>query len=185
MTRILFGALTLALTALCGANAQAQVMSAATELQLHAGPGPAYPVVVVVAPQTGLNVQGCIPDYTWCDVATGPYRGWAYAGSINYMPPSGGATAPLLNWGRSAGVAVVPFALNNYWDQHYRDRRFYSERNRWAGPGGEPPRDGRGRGGEMRDERGRWNGEPPRDGRGRPWGGSPPAPDAQQPSQNP
>lgn len=136
MTRIGLGAAAFALAIVGATAAHAQSMYTATTVELRAGPGPMYPAVVVLAPQTQVAVQGCVADYSWCDIAAGGYRGWAYAGSINYMPSSGAATAPLMSWGSALRIPVVPFALNNYWGEHYRDRRWYGERQRYEAPPG-------------------------------------------------
>lgn len=148
MTRIGLGAAAFALAIVGASAAHAQSITTATTVELRAGPGPWYPAVVVLAPQTQVAVQGCVADYSWCDIAAGGYRGWVYAGYINYMPANGAATAPLMNWGSELRIPVVPFAVDRYWGEHYRDRRWYGDRQRYEAPpgprfGGPPPQDRR------------------------------------------
>jgi uncharacterized protein YraI len=129
-TRFLAAA-TLALAGLCGAaQAQAQSTFTATTVNMHAGPGGSYPVVTVLGPSLPVSVLGCTTSYQWCDVSAGGARGWVWAGNINYVSPDG-ATSALRDWA-PARVEVVPFAVDRYWGEHYRDRPWYGERRRWA-----------------------------------------------------
>lgn len=113
-------------------QAQGAVAYAATTLNMRAGPGPDYPIVAIVPPSVQLLVQGCVPDYTWCDVLYAGFRGWVYAANINY--PYQGRVVPLLDYGPAIGLTIFGFVLNDYWHDHYRDRRWYNDRDRWASP---------------------------------------------------
>ncbi len=72
---------TLTLTALLLAGAaQAQdrmAVTAWTDLNLRAGPGPMYPVVSVIPAQTEVAVGGCLAEQSWCQVTFGGQDGWA------------------------------------------------------------------------------------------------------------
>jgi uncharacterized protein YraI len=98
---------------------------------LRAGPARDYPVVAVLPPYAPLDVQGCLSDYSWCDVIALDIneRGWVYAGNIEYLYE--GAEVPLLDYGSMSGIVVIPFVLGDYWDQHYRYRPWYHDRDRW------------------------------------------------------
>jgi len=109
--------------------AQAQAAYLAATVNLRAGPGQVYPVVVVLGGGQTINVQGCLSDYSWCDVIAGPYRGWVYAGYINY--PYQGAYVPVPDYGPVIGIGIISFTLGAYWNDHYRDRPWYHERDRW------------------------------------------------------
>jgi uncharacterized protein YraI len=111
------------------AQAQGTVAFTARESQLFAGPSPDYPLVAVLAGGVQVAVQGCLPDYTWCDVTVGVNRGWLYAGDIDY--PYQGSVLPLLTYGGAIGVGVLGFSLNDYWGSYYRARPWYRERNQW------------------------------------------------------
>jgi uncharacterized protein YraI len=100
--------------------AQATVGFAAKDIHLRAGPARDYPIVAIVPVGYQLLVQGCLSNYTWCDVVAGPNRGWAYAGNIRYAYQ--GANVPLLNYGAVIGIGVLGFALNDYWSDYYRGR---------------------------------------------------------------
>ncbi|MGE4377808.1 MAG: SH3 domain-containing protein [Burkholderiaceae bacterium] len=111
--------------------AQAQAAYLTATVNLRAGPGQVYPVVVVLGRGLAIDVQGCLSDYSWCDVIAGPYRGWVYAGYINY--PYQGAYVPVPDYGPviGIGIGIISFSLGVYWHDHYRDRPWYHERDRW------------------------------------------------------
>ncbi len=111
--------------------AQAQPQSAVTakNVNLRAGPARDYPVVAVLPPGFPLTVQGCLPEYTWCDVIAGASRGWMYAGNINYYYQ--GSYVPVPSYAPLLGIAVLGFILDDYWGDHYYDRPWYPERRRW------------------------------------------------------
>ena len=133
------GFLTMALCVLpVPAQAQGQAAFTAKTVNLRAGPAREYPVVAVLSPGVQILVQGCLDDFSWCDVATGPYRGWAYGGNINYFYQN--AYVPLMTWGPVIGIGILGFALDDYWGRHYRNRPFYRERHRWEGRFAPPPR---------------------------------------------
>ncbi len=120
-----------ALALLAGvAQAQGTVAFTAKDVHLRAGPGRDYPIVAVLPVGYQLLVQGCLPDYRWCDVLAGASRGWVYAGNINSTYQ--GSTLPLLNYGGFVGIGVLGFVLHDYWNDHYRSRPWYPERDRWV-----------------------------------------------------
>lgn len=159
---------------------------AAKSVNLRAGPGRDYPLVLRVGAGTPLAVQGCTAGYAWCDVVVpGSYRGWVYAGNISYAYRQ--QRVPLLEYGAAIGLPIIGFSLGSYWGDYYRNRPFYRDRDRWehrptpygggvAGPafgkgGDRGPRPDPGRAGGARPEAGR-----PDDGRlqgGRPDNGRP------------
>jgi uncharacterized protein YraI len=110
--------------------AQAQPTAyAAKDVHLRAGPARDYPVVVVLPAGTPLEVMGCLPDYSWCDVIAYSYRGWVYAGNIAYMYQN----APVLvfDYGPLLGIGVITFFLGDYWDHYYRHYPWYRDRDEW------------------------------------------------------
>src|SRR5690242_15051508 len=109
------------------ANAQrAWVLNGA---EIYAGPGNDHPLVARVAPGVNVHVQGCLSDYTWCDVTFGGNRGWVYAGELAYTYQS--RRVPILDYGPRIGLPVITFSLGNYWDHYYRGRSWYHDRDRW------------------------------------------------------
>lgn len=111
------------------AEAQQQAY-AAKNVHLRAGPGRDYPVVAILPAGFAITVLGCLSNYSWCDVHTGLYRGWIYAGNIHY--PYHGIRVPVLDYGAQIGIAVLGFILFDYWTDHYRDRPFYRQREQWV-----------------------------------------------------
>jgi uncharacterized protein YraI len=111
--------LTVAMALLPG-MAQAQAAYTARDVHLRAGPSPQYLSIAVLPAGFQISVQGCLSNYSWCDVIAGPNRGWVYAANINY--PYQSAYVPVLNYGAVIGIAVVGFIVGDYWTEHYRDR---------------------------------------------------------------
>ena len=139
------GVLAIALCVLAGA-AQAQAAYTATSAQLRAGPGLDYPVVAILSPGLQVSVQGCVEDYSWCDVVVGSERGWIDSGSIQSYYDNVSGYVPLY-YGAALGIAAYPFFLNDYWGRYYYNRPWYPQLNFWANhppPGrGRPPPAGR------------------------------------------
>jgi uncharacterized protein YraI len=124
------------LCALVAALAAAPTMSHAQQqayvlkqANLRAGPSRDYPVVAVLGAGVSVWVEGCLDDYLWCDVTVGAERGWMYAGNINY--PYQGGRVPLISYGAVIGIGIIGFSLGDYWDNHYRMRPWYPQREHW------------------------------------------------------
>jgi uncharacterized protein YraI len=135
------GAVALAIAAASGlVQAQPQSAVTARTTNLRAGPATDYPVIAVLPAGFALAVQGCLPEYTWCDVIAGQSRGWMSAGNINYYYQN--SYVPLNNYGAAIGIGLLGFVLGDYWSDNYRDRPFYRDRRRWEGRHhfAEPPR---------------------------------------------
>jgi len=97
--------------------------------QIFSGPGSDYPVVAQLGSGLPVNVNGCVADYSWCDVSFGPNRGWVYAGDLGY--PYRNRRVPIIEYGSTLSLPIITFSLGNYWDRYYRGRPFYAERNHW------------------------------------------------------
>lgn len=124
-------------------QAFAQIVAyTSSPVDLYAGPSGDYPVVSQIGPGQTVTVNGCVSDYSWCDVSLYDLRGWVYAGYLTY--PYQGQYVPLQGYGSVIGLPVIGFSLGAYWDNYYRNRPWYGERDRWAhvpapGYGGHPP----------------------------------------------
>lgn len=98
-------------------------------VNLRAGPGTGYPVVVTVPNGAPITTYGCLANYTWCDVSWRGERGWmsasyiyiTYNGSRRVLTP---ALAPII------GINVVVFN-RNYWNRYYVGRPWYNNWNRY------------------------------------------------------
>ncbi len=128
-----FAALALAMLAtMCAVPAAVhaqQLAYVSKEVNLRAGPSADYPVVATLGAGVNITVVGCMSDYRWCDVLVGSNRGWLYAGNIVY--PYQGANVPLLTYGSAIGIGVIAFSVGSYWDDYYRYRPWYPQRQRW------------------------------------------------------
>ncbi|HXV25600.1 MAG TPA: DUF6600 domain-containing protein [Alphaproteobacteria bacterium] len=106
-----------------------------TNVNLRAGPGTYYPVIVVVPTHAPITVIGCLGDYTWCDVFFQGNRGWMR--SIYLKKWYQGYYYALGDYAPRLGLRVVSFDIGPYWDANYRNRPFYRDRSRWGGAYGE------------------------------------------------
>lgn len=110
--------------------AAAQNAETVNPADVYAGPDDSYPVVARVDADLPLQVNGCLNDWSWCDVSFDGNRGWMYAPDIQYGYQGG--YVPLYTYAPALGIAVVPFAVDAYWDRYYRGRPWYSQREQWA-----------------------------------------------------
>jgi uncharacterized protein YraI len=121
---------TTVLVTLATAPSHAQQLAyVSTDANLRAGPSGDFPVVAVLGGGVAITVEGCVEDYRWCDVFVGPHRGWLHAANIVY--PYQGANVPLLTYGAAIGIGVIGFSVGSYWDNYYRARPWYPQRQRW------------------------------------------------------
>ena len=117
------------------------------QTDLFAGPDSEFPQVASLPPNTEVGVAGCLSDWSWCDVSFSNQRGWVWAGDLGY--PYEGRRVAIIEYGPRLRLPAVTFSLNTYWDEHYRSRPFYRERNVWVsrvhvegGHGGRAPHGG-------------------------------------------
>jgi len=96
---------------------------------MRAGPDYDYPGVRRINRNVQVSVYGCLRDWSWCDVGYQRDRGWVpardLAASYQGRRRSINTVAPYL------GIGILSFSFGMYWDDHYRDRNFYRERDRW------------------------------------------------------
>ena len=126
-----------AMALLCGVllaplPASAESGFASVSLNLRAGPGTAFPVLLVIPAGARLDIVGCLAAYDWCDVAWGNNRGWVAGrylqARLNRQP------VPL----HRRQPPVTAFDFPRYWDDHYRHRPFYQHRDRYQWAPGQP-----------------------------------------------
>ena len=100
------------------------------DVELRAGPDPGYPTVMKLTSNTPVSIQGCVKNWSWCDVATASERGWIAGDFLEQEYSGHRAVVPA--FGKQLGIPLVVFSFSNYWGKHYRDRPWYAERARWA-----------------------------------------------------
>lgn len=110
------------------------------DVELRAGPDPAYPSITWLRDGTPVSIMGCVGNWSWCDVATPSDRGWVPADFLQEIYQGQRVYVP--EYGVIIGVPIVTFEFTTYWDRHYRSRPFYVQRDRFVSvqPQLAPPR---------------------------------------------
>ena len=99
-------------------------------VNLRAGPDSSYPRVTMLQAGTPVAIEGCVDGWSWCDVATAEERGWV-AGNF-LQEEYQGQRVLIPEYGLQIGIPIVSFAFGAYWDQHYRSRPWYGNREHWS-----------------------------------------------------
>ena len=139
MNKMLFAALAVARVITLPASAQAQSRAiATTDVNLRAGPSTSYPAVNVVGAGDRVRVFGCLDTRAWCDVGYDGQRGWM---SSNYLADARERRYTGPRYVDRMDAPVISFSIGRYWDDHYRGRNFYRDRDRYDDRRGRDRRD--------------------------------------------
>lgn len=103
--------------------------AARTGTQVYAGPGYDYPRVDYLAGGQRVTLFGCLSDNRWCDVGAGYDRGWVPA--TNLVVWRGGSSYGLYQSRDWNPYPIISFLFGSYWNDHYRNRSWYHDRNHW------------------------------------------------------
>lgn len=87
------------------ASALAQTsVTATTDLNVRAGPGPQHPVIGVLAAGQATTLNGCIEGSKWCSVAEAGGQGWVYS---DYLTGNFGGQQVVVSERPAGSVQVV------------------------------------------------------------------------------
>ncbi|TGQ50571.1 DUF1236 domain-containing protein [Mesorhizobium sp. M1C.F.Ca.ET.193.01.1.1] len=117
MKSVLFPAFAGALLAMSGAALADTPVSALTDLNVRAGPGPQYPVIGVLAAGQSATLRGCIEGSKWCTIAEGGGNGWVYSDYV--AGDFGGSRVVVTRRPAEAGIAVVAPPVDDTYTDDY------------------------------------------------------------------
>lgn len=99
-------------------------------VNLRAGPDTSYPTVARLRAGAIVDIAGCVDDWSWCDVSSRDNRGWVNG---NYLQREyQGRRVLIPRYGVQIGIPVISFVFGSYWNDHYRSRSWYHQRDRWS-----------------------------------------------------
>jgi len=96
---------------------------------LRAGPDEQFPAVDQVAAGTAVDVNGCLSGHSWCDISFSSDRGWVSGEDLEIMLQGKRIKISTVT---VQAIPVVSFEIRTYWEQHYKSRPFFAERDRFA-----------------------------------------------------
>ncbi|MCA0050497.1 DUF1236 domain-containing protein [Mesorhizobium sp. B283B1A] len=105
MKSVLIPAVAGMLTVMSGSALADTAVSAVTDLNVRAGPGPQYPVIGVLAAGQSATLNGCIENSKWCTIAEAGGQGWVYSDYVT--ADFGGSRVVLTQRPHGSSVAVV------------------------------------------------------------------------------
>ena len=110
--------------------AQAETAFTSGSVSLRSGPSEEFPRIDRLRSNQRVNLHGCIDRFDWCDVSVGRDRGWVDGSRL--VIPYQGRRVRVMEYGPRINVPMLSFNFG-YWDDHYRGRGFYRDRDNWRG----------------------------------------------------
>jgi len=97
-------------------------------VNVRTGPGTQYQAITTAPAGSGVDILGCMPGRTWCDIVLGNLRGWV---SGRYVQEGGAVVQRYVVPRYVAPSPVVRFSFGNTWyDDDWRWRSQYRPRYR-------------------------------------------------------
>lgn len=119
-----------ALALACGAPlATAATATTTSSVNVRAGPAKSFPTVTWLLGNTTVTVEGCLPDWQWCDVVVGRDRGWVHARYLSHRLD--GTAVTIRRGGAELGLPKTEFQLGPYWDAHYQNQTWFGRKAYW------------------------------------------------------
>ena len=89
-------------------------VSAVSDLNVRAGPGPQYPVTGVLKAGQAATLTGCLDNSKWCTIAEAGGQGWVYSDYVT--ADFGGTRVVITQRPPDAGITVVapPADIDQY-----------------------------------------------------------------------
>ena len=113
------------------ALAQAAEGYATANVNMRAGPSTDFPAITVIPDGRGVEIHGCLSDTPWCDVSYAGNRGWVSGNYVQAIYQERRVRVEPDYYTR-LGIPSVVFSIGSYWNNHYRNRSFYQDRDRWS-----------------------------------------------------
>lgn len=114
MKSVLIPAIAGMLTVMSGAAMAETAVSAVTDLNVRAGPGPQYPVIGVLAAGQSATLNGCIENSKWCTIAEAGGQGWVYSDYVTADFDGGRVVLTQRPHGSGVTVVTPPADVGNY-----------------------------------------------------------------------
>lgn len=113
-------------SALPGLASAAPLVVATADVNMRAGPGTGYPVVVTLPAGARAEAFGCVDGRAWCDVAWAGYRGWVASSYLSLIYR--GAPVAFVRVPVAVAPPVVIYDPHIYYRAHYVGRPWYPYR---------------------------------------------------------
>jgi uncharacterized protein YraI len=95
---------------------------------LRTGPDSNFPFIERVPRDSLVDVIGCTDGYDWCDIDYDGERGWFSGRRLQFVYQ--GQRGSLRELAPLLGLMILQFRFGDYWNDHYRERPWYNDRNR-------------------------------------------------------